>query len=90
MPQNRDVWMVLGGDGSLSLYKYQYPDQRKIKDENGKEYGIAGQVNMLAQRNVSTQPFCAFDWHPDKEGLAVCGSFDQCIRICAVTKLNRL
>eukprot|EP00879_Flechtneria_rotunda_P029635 GHRR01032065.1.p1 GENE.GHRR01032065.1~~GHRR01032065.1.p1 ORF type:complete len:344 (+),score=65.23 GHRR01032065.1:305-1336(+) len=31
MPQNRDLMMVAAGDGSLSLWKYQYPDQRKVK-----------------------------------------------------------
>jgi hypothetical protein len=30
MPQNRDVFMVGAGDGSLSLYKYRYPDQRWV------------------------------------------------------------
>eukprot|EP00958_Prasinococcus_capsulatus_P008377 scaffold820_cov376-Prasinococcus_capsulatus_cf.AAC.6 len=66
LPQNRDVWMVLGGDGSLALYKYHYPDQRKMKDGRGQEYGVPGRVEKLAHRQVSTQPFCAFDWHPDK------------------------
>lgn len=31
MPQNRDAVMLAAGDGSLSLWKYQYPDQRKVK-----------------------------------------------------------
>lgn len=31
MPQNRDVAMIASGDGSLSLWKYQYPDQRRVK-----------------------------------------------------------
>ena len=28
LPQNRDVCMVAAGDGSLSLHRYSYPDQR--------------------------------------------------------------
>ena len=28
LPSNRDVCMVAAGDGSLSLYKYHYPDKR--------------------------------------------------------------
>lgn len=28
LPQNRDVFMVTGGDGSLALFRYRYPDQR--------------------------------------------------------------
>ena len=31
LPQNREVFMVAAGDGSLYLYKYHYPDQRTIK-----------------------------------------------------------
>lgn len=31
LPQNRDIFMICGGDGTLSLYKYRYPDQRKLK-----------------------------------------------------------
>ena len=32
----------------------------------------------------------AFDWSPDKEGLCVMGSYDQSVRVCVVTKLNKL
>ena len=28
LPQSRDIFMLAGGDGSLSLHKYRYPDQR--------------------------------------------------------------
>jgi hypothetical protein len=31
LPQNREVIMTASGDGAVSLWKYQYPDQRKIK-----------------------------------------------------------
>ena len=30
LPQNRDVFMVSAGDGSLSLHKYHYPDERCV------------------------------------------------------------
>ncbi len=30
LPQNRDVFMVTGGDGSLLLHRYRYPDQRCV------------------------------------------------------------
>lgn len=35
LPQNREVAMMACGDGSVSLWKYQYPDQRKIKVSGG-------------------------------------------------------
>ena len=90
LPQNREVSMILGGDGTLMLYKYQYPDQRSVKDADGVPLGVAGTMQLLNSRNVSTQPISSWDWSPDKEGLAVCGSFDQCVRVVIVTRLNKL
>ncbi|KAJ7520737.1 hypothetical protein O6H91_19G020400 [Diphasiastrum complanatum] len=89
LPQNREIFMVLGGDGSLSLYKYSYPEQRFLKDHEGRAYGVMGQVQLLSSKNLSTQPISCFSWSPDKEGLAVMGSFDQCVRVAVVTKLNK-
>jgi hypothetical protein len=31
LPQNRDVFMAHSGDGEVALYRYRYPDQRKVK-----------------------------------------------------------
>ena len=90
LPQNREVSMVLGGDGTLMLYKYQYPDQRVVKDKDGVKMGVAGTMNLLNSKNVSTQPISSWDWSPDKEGLAVCGSFDQTVRVVIVTRLNKV
>ncbi|WIA34433.1 hypothetical protein OEZ86_012767 [Tetradesmus obliquus] len=90
MPQNRDAVMLAAGDGSLSLWKYQYPDQRKVKDQDGKELGVAGSVQQLAQRSLSSQPVNSFDWSPDKQGLFVCSALDQCLRVGFVTKLHKL
>ncbi len=55
LPQNREVMMVQGGDGTLMLYKYCYPDQRQVKDPDGVPMGVAGSMELLANRNVSTQ-----------------------------------
>lgn len=32
VPQNRDLFVTLGGNGALNLYKYHYPSQRSIKN----------------------------------------------------------
>mmetsp|Transcript_13812 Transcript_13812/g.51765 ORF Transcript_13812/g.51765 Transcript_13812/m.51765 type:complete len:359 (+) Transcript_13812:140-1216(+) len=90
LPQNREISMVLGGDGTLMLYKYRYPDQRQVKDADGAPVGVAGTMDLLNKRNVSTQPISSWDWSPDKEGLAVCGSFDQSIRVVIITRLNKV
>lgn len=34
-PQNRDLFVTLGGNGALNLYRYTYPSQRSIKDSDG-------------------------------------------------------
>ena len=50
LPQNRELSMLGAGDGSLYLYKYHYPDQRKVKVS-----GRGG--HMFAQsRDQATEP----------------------------------
>ena len=61
-----------------------------LQDHEGHDLGVAGSVELLATRNFSSQPVASFDWSPDKEGLFVCGSFDQCIRVGIVTKLTKV
>eukprot|EP00164_Ancoracysta_twista_P004417 GFYU01005962.1.p1 GENE.GFYU01005962.1~~GFYU01005962.1.p1 ORF type:complete len:380 (-),score=92.11 GFYU01005962.1:250-1326(-) len=88
LPQNRDVFMTCGGNGSLNLWKYNYPSQRSVLDEKNQAFGIIGNVEMIQEKNLSTQPIASFDWNLDKEGLCVMGSFDQSIRVGIVTKTN--
>lgn len=90
LPQNREVFMITTGDGSAQLYKYRYPDQRKVKDGNGKAKGVIGSVDLLAEHNFTGQPVTCFDWNADKEGLFCCGALDQCVRVGIATKLNTL
>lgn len=77
-----------GGNGNINLYKYNYPAQRTLKDEHGYEYGVPGTAQLLQSKNFSTQPICSMDFHQDKEGLVVMGSFDQSIRVAIMTKLD--
>ncbi|KAJ8308531.1 hypothetical protein KUTeg_013405 [Tegillarca granosa] len=90
LPSNRDVFMTLGGNGSLNLWKYSYPSKRVTEDKDGIETGVAGTLNLLQNTTLSTQPISSYDWCQAKEGLAVCSSFDQTIRVLIVTKLNRI
>ncbi|KAG6554193.1 hypothetical protein Mapa_004109 [Marchantia paleacea] len=89
LPQNREIFMTLGGDGSLSLFKYSYPSQRWVKDGRDLKCGVAGTVELLSNKSFATQPISCFNWNTDKEGLAVCGSFDQNFRVMVVTKLEK-
>lgn len=92
LPQNRELCAVPGGSGALWLYGYSYPDGGRSRQdpEDGRPVGVPGTLRLLAARDVSTQPVTAFDWSPDKEGLAVCGALDQCVRVLAVTRLNKV
>ncbi|UYV74612.1 WDR92 [Cordylochernes scorpioides] len=89
LPQNREVFMTTGGNGSLCLWKYNYPESRTKEDGEGNAVGVVGSVSLLQNVMFSTQPISALDWSPDKQGLAVATSFDQNIRVVLVTKLNR-
>ena len=88
LPQNRDLFMTTGGNGGLNIYKYGYPSSRTEEDSEGKTRGVAGTVELLNAKIISTQPVVSFDWSPDKEGLAVMSCLDQTMRVYICTKLN--
>ncbi len=90
LPQNRDVWMTCGGNGSLNLYKYRYPDQRSVKDAEGAERGVVGDAELLNSKRIAELPIVSFDWSPDKQGLCVMSSLDQHVRVGIVSKLEKL
>ncbi len=90
LPQNRDVFATMGGSGTITLHKYEYPDKRRRKLEDDTHVGVEGKIVKLNDGLLGDQPVSGFDWHPDKTGLAVSTSFDQKIRVVVVTKLNTL
>ena len=61
-----------------------------IKDSSGVEIGVPGNLQLLQNVGLSTQPLSGFQWSPDKLGLAVSTGFDQTIRVIVCTKLNTL
>ena len=78
-----------GGNGGINVYKYHYPEERVVKDAEGIPRGVAGRAELLNARVVSSQPLVAWDWSPDKEGLAVAAALDQTLRVFIVTKLHK-
>lgn len=88
LPQNREIFATVGGNGSLTLHKYQYPPQRKQEVQNGLERGVPGTVDVLNQKDLATQPIVSFDWHLNKEGLCCMASLDQSCRVVMCTKTN--
>jgi len=73
-----------------SLSYSNYPSRRVESDADGNEMGITGTTSLLQNTTLCTQPIASLDWSPDKQGIAVCTSFDQTIRVIIVTKLNTL
>ncbi|XP_059607500.1 dynein axonemal assembly factor 10 [Phlebotomus argentipes] len=88
LPQNRDVFVSCGGSGSIRLWHYEYPDKRTKPLPDGTEAGVEGNLQMLCSSVISSQPVHCFDWCTDLIGLAVCGAFDQTVRVLISTKLN--
>ena len=88
LPQNRDLFVTLGGNGALNLYKYHYPSQRSLKNSEGQEAGVMGKVELLNQRDIAQQCISSLDWNRDKLGLSVMTGLDQTVRVMVVTKLN--
>lgn len=80
-PNNRSIFATTGGSGSVALWKYSSSTSSDNK---------VGSIKLLNDVTIATQPISAFDWSPDKSGLAVCASFDQAVRVILVTKLNLL
>jgi len=88
LPQNRDLFATCGGDGSVHLYKYSYPDRRWIEDPDGCKKGVPGTLELVNSKTLSTQPIVSYDWHMNKQGLAVFASLDQSVRVIICTKLH--
>ena len=68
--------MTAGGNGSLNLWKYNYPAQRSTKDTDGELEGVAGTVSLLNNITIATQV---------RESIA----YHQLTR-CLADKLDRL
>ena len=58
--------MTCGGNGGLSLWKYEYPAARSAKADDGVAAGVAGTLSMVHSSSVATQPVSSLDWHGDK------------------------
>ena len=67
-----------------------YPSKRTFKDEEGHYRGVAGSVELLNSRVLSTQPMVSLDWSRDMIGLACAACLDQTLRVYIVTKLDKL
>ena len=90
LPQDRDIWMTSGGNGSLELWQYKYPSKRQKHLKNGKIEGVMGESKKVTEATISEQPITGIDWSIDKKGLGACVGLDQKLSVFIVTKLNLL
>ena len=88
LPQNRDLFVTMNGDGVLKLWKYSYPKQRKIKDVEGIEKGVVGEMELLNDKKTAQQPVVGLDFNTGKTGLAVQAALDQTVKVLIFTKLS--
>ncbi|XP_063831485.1 dynein axonemal assembly factor 10 [Ostrinia nubilalis] len=88
LPQNRDIFITCAGNGQVTLWKYEYPEQRYRTDEKGAAVGVPGKLRRLQRMVVSTQPINSLEWNRDHQGLAVATAYDQYVRVLVTTKLN--
>eukprot|EP00921_Rhytidocystis_pertsovi_P017987 GHVQ01028242.1.p1 GENE.GHVQ01028242.1~~GHVQ01028242.1.p1 ORF type:complete len:437 (-),score=60.22 GHVQ01028242.1:482-1792(-) len=90
VPQNRDLFGVFGGSGQMHVCRYKYPEERKLQDkETGADRGVPGDVEILNDKTLSTQPIVSAQWHPQKLGLCAMAALDQALRVVIVTKLDK-
>ena len=88
MPQKRDIFISMGGNGSLNLYKYKnndfnFDDIDNIHNNKGNR-----ELKLLNSNIISKQPIIGFDWHKIKFGLSCLVSFDHSVKICTFNNLN--
>lgn len=89
LPQNHEIFMTAGGDGSLSLWRH---NSNKNSDDEDSEMVTAGakkRISLLSTTSISKEGICGFAWHPDKSGLSLACAFDQTLNIVIVTKLHQ-
>ncbi|CAN7999334.1 unnamed protein product [Ixodes hexagonus] len=88
LPQDKDTFATTSGDGSLSIWKYCYPEKRASEGTDGSVEGIPGSLSLLCDSNLSSQPIAGFDWNPHMPGLFALCAFDQTLRVGFVTGLR--
>lgn len=86
VPQKRDIFISMGGNGSLNLYKYNNNDS--IYDEELAKNKKNKKLTLLNSNIICTQPVIGFDWHNTKLGLSCLVAFDRTVKICTMSQLN--
>ncbi|CAN8008841.1 unnamed protein product [Ixodes pacificus] len=88
LPQDKDTFATTNGDGSLSIWKYCYPEKRASEGTDGSVQGVMGSLSLLCDSKLSSQPITGFDWNPHMPGLFALCALDQTLRIGFVAGLG--
>lgn len=83
IPQRRDIFVSMGGNGTLNLYKYNNSDLigNDLKREKRK-------LILLNNNLICSHPIIGFDWNNAKFGLSCLVAFDHTVKICNINKYN--
>ena len=85
LPQKRNIFISLGGNGSLNIYKYN--DSDFLYDDLGNNKSENQNLTLLSNNIICSQPIIGFDWHNTKYGLFCLVSFDRTVKICNTNNL---
>ena len=47
----------------MNVYKYHYPANRTLKDQDGIDMGVAGRVELINEKTIAQQPIVGLDWN---------------------------
>ena len=86
LPQKRDIFITMGGNGSLNIYKYN--NNSDFNFDQGGNNRENGQLKVLNRFLISSQPIIGYDWHNIKFGLSCLVAFDRTVKICNFSQLN--
>eukprot|EP01083_Nonionella_stella_P181100 647664_1 len=81
LPQNRDLFATLGGNGTIKIWKFFYSKKLRGDDFNYKQNNEFGILELVAENTLTDQPIVSFDWNKEKSGLALVCALDQTCRI---------
>ncbi len=56
-----------------------YPDNRVKQDDKGRDVGVVGNVSLLQNVVLSSQPISSMDWNQDKVQII------KCLILCFIT-----
>lgn len=86
LPQNREIFMTCGGDGTVGIYRYQRKKKSHSKDKNSP---LVGHIKRLRRCKLGESPILSVDFSTDKKGLCLMTEYNQIVKVCMVTSIDK-